>query len=210
MENSPPFEGMLVLNCWHYLNSHLIFLPYLILNFQLLYLVMLFSTILRISLLQLLESFSGNNKLIHEKFSPLKQTGWLRFTHPLLQTCQISALNPLWVLGSEIQEKKNLDLLTSWAPLKRTSGTGMRTISYMHHTNSTLPQFTLPSPAIQQEPGPFSICPCSAGKKVCWDKKLQSCAVCMDLLTQRKLFTQTGSHPRQKLKILQMQNTTVR
>lgn len=28
-----------------------------------------------------------------EKSCLLRQTGWLRFTHPLLQTCQISALN---------------------------------------------------------------------------------------------------------------------
>lgn len=35
---------------------------------------------------------------------------------------------------------------------------------------------------------------------------MQSCAACMDLLTWRELFTQRGSHPRQRPKTLQMQN----
>lgn len=105
-----------------------------------------------------------------------KLVGW----DSLIPYCRLDR-SQLWIFyefWAQRSKKRNLlDLFTSWAPLKCTSDIGMRTISYMHHTNSTLPHYTS-LPCNSAGTRPIQLLPW-----LCWKKRLAETKKCKVLLS---------------------------
>lgn len=154
------------------------FLPYLILNFQLLYLVTLFSAILRISLLHLLESFSGNDELIQWKIQSSKRN-WLAEIHSCL-TADLSGLGSESFCGFWAQRSKK-KICSRFVHQLATFETSLR---YWHKNNCLHAPHKFNSTPVSTSlscnsagTSPTQHLPLQCWKKmVCWDKKLQNSA----------------------------------